>query len=218
VSRRTWPLARRYVFPPFLAGGLFLLSGRRRSGCALLAVAGSVLAFFRDPPRPLPQDASLVHAASDGFVTAVDHDVPEPWLPSGRGTRITVFLSLHNVHVNRSPVTGQITRMEQLGHGFAAALTSAAQDNRRNRLALDGPAGPVVVVQVAGALARTITNWVGVGDQVVAGQHLGLIHFGSRTDVLLPSDAADVLVSRGTRVRAGVTALARLRPGTTARA
>ncbi len=211
MSRRTWPLARRYVLPPLVAGVPLVLSGRRRSGWALLAVAGSVLGFFRDPQRPLPQDPWLVYAASDGFVTGVDHDVPEPWLPSGRGTRITVFLSLHNVHVNRSPVTGDITDMEQLGHGFAPALTSGAQDNRRNRLALHGPAGPVVVVQVAGALARTISNWVGVGDRVVAGQHLGLIHFGSRTDVLLPPDAVDVLVSRGTRVRAGVTPLARLR-------
>ena len=210
MSRRTWPLARRYVLPPVAAGAPLVLSGRR-SGWALLGLAASVLAFFRDPERPLPRDPSLVYAASDGFVTAVDEDVDDPWLPMPSATRITVFLSLHNVHVNRSPVAGRISAAEQLGEGFAPALLSGAQDNRRNRLALDGPAGPVVVVQVAGALARTISNWVRVGDRVVAGERLGLIHFGSRTDVLLPAEAADVLVSRGTRVRAGVTPLARLR-------
>ena len=76
-----------------------------------------------------------------------------------------------------------------------------------------GPAGPVVVVQVAGAIARTISNWVRVGDQLVAGQRLGVIHFGSRTDVLLPRGTADVLVAKGNRVHAGVTPLARRRIG-----
>ncbi len=134
-------------------------------------------------------------------------------MPGGRATRITVFLSLTDVHVNRSPVPGRIARMERLGDGFAPALLRAAVDNRRNRLALDGPQGPVVVVQVAGALARTISTWVHVGERVAAGQRLGIIHFGSRTDVLLPPRAADVLVTPRTRVRAGVTPLARFHGG-----
>jgi len=212
MSRHTWPAARRYVLPPLALGAPLAISGRR-SGWALLGLAAAVAAFFRDPERPLPQDASLVYAASDGFVTGVDDDVEEPWLPGGRATRITVFLSLTDVHVNRSPVAGTLTRSEQVGSGFAPALLRGAEDNRRNRLALDGPAGPVVVVQVAGAIARTISNWVGVGDRLVAGQRLGVIHFGSRTDVLLPRGTADVLVSKGTRVHAGVTPLARLRVG-----
>lgn len=210
MSRRTWPIARRYATAPLLAGAALVLTGRR-SGWAVLGLGAAVVAFFRDPERPPPADPALVVAASDGFVTAVDEDVEEPWLPGGRATRVTVFLSLTDVHVNRSPVAGEITRQEELGDGFAPALFRGASDNRRNRLALDGPAGPVVVVQVAGALARTITNWVRVGDEVAAGQRLGLIHFGSRTDVLLPRGGAEVLVSRGTRVRGGVTPLARLR-------
>ena len=212
MSRHTWPAARRYLLPPLALGVPLALSGRR-SGWGLLGLAGAVAAFFRDPERPLPQDPGLVHAASDGFVTGVDEDVEEPWLPGGRATRVTVFLSLTDVHVNRSPVAGTLTRSEQVGSGFAPALLRGAADNRRNRLLLEGPAGPVVVVQVAGAVARTISNWVQVGDRVVAGQRLGVIHFGSRTDVLLPRGAADVLVSKGTRVHAGVTPLARLRVG-----
>jgi phosphatidylserine decarboxylase len=191
-------------------GAPLALTGRR-TGWALLGVAATVVAFFRDPERPLPTDPALVYAASDGFVTGVDDDVEEPWLPDGRGSRVTVFLSLTDVHVNRSPVAGTLTRSEQVGDGFAPALFKGAQDNRRNRLSVDGAAGPVVVVQVAGALARTISNWVGVGDRLVAGQRLGVIHFGSRTDVLVPRGTADVLVSKGTRVTAGVTPLFRLR-------
>jgi phosphatidylserine decarboxylase len=213
VSRHTWPAARRYVLPPLALGLPLALSGRR-SGVGLLGLAATVAAFFRDPERPLPPDGGdLVYAASDGFVTGVDDDVEEAWLPGGRATRVTVFLSLTDVHVNRSPVTGTLTRAEQVGSGFAPALLRGAQDNRRNRLALEGPAGPVVVVQVAGAIARTISNWVQVGDRLVAGQRLGVIHFGSRTDVLLPRGSADVLVSKGTRVHAGVTPIARRRVG-----
>lgn len=209
MSRHTWPIARRYALPPAL-GGLGLLLAGRRLGWAPLAVALAVVGFFRDPDRSTPRDPAILYAASDGFVTSVDHDVDEPWLPGGRATRVTVFLSLTDVHVNRSPVDGQIVRMEQLGDGFAPALLRGAKDNRRNRLELAGPALPVVVVQVAGALARTISNWARVGDRLGAGDRIGIIHFGSRTDVLWPVGAADVLVSARTRVRAGVTPLARV--------
>jgi phosphatidylserine decarboxylase len=209
VSRQTWPVSRRYVLPP-LALGLPLLATGRRSGWALVGVAATVVAFFRDPTRSCPQDPSVVYAASDGYVTAVDHDVEDEALPGGRGTRITVFLSLTDVHVNRAPLPGRLVTSEQLGDGFAPALFKGAADNRRNRLVFEGAHGPFVVVQVAGALARTITNWARPGDVVTSGQRLGVIHFGSRTDVLLPSGSAEVLVSRGTRVHGGVTALARL--------
>jgi phosphatidylserine decarboxylase len=212
MSRHTWPAARRWVVPP-LALGLPLAVSGRRSGWVLTGLGAAVLAFFRDPSRTTPADPAVVYAASDGFVTGVDDDVAEPWLPGGRGSRVTVFLSVTDVHVNRSPVEGVLTRSEQVGEGFAPALFKGAQDNRRNRLLVEGAAGPVVVVQVAGAIARTITNWVAVGDRLTAGQRLGVIHFGSRTDVLLPVGAADVLVQRGTRVTAGVTPLFRLRAG-----
>lgn len=209
MSRHTWPVARRYVVPP-LALGLPLAATGRRSGWVLAGLGTAVLAFFRDPSRTTPGDPAVVYAASDGFVTGVDEDVEEPWLPGGRGTRVTVFLSVTDVHVNRSPVAATLVRSEQVGEGFAPALLKGASDNRRNRLLLEGAAGPVVVVQVAGAIARTITNWVSVGDRLTAGQRLGVIHFGSRTDVLLPTGSARVLVTRGTRVRGGVTPLARL--------
>jgi phosphatidylserine decarboxylase len=211
VSRRTWPVARRYVLPPAAVAGALLVTGRR-SGWALAGLAGVVAAFFRDPERPLQADPDVVYAAADGLVTAVDLGVDDPWLPAG-ADRVTVFLSLHNVHVTRSPIAARLERSEELGDGFAPALFKTASDNRRNRLLLDADGTPVVVVQVAGAIARTITSWVRPGDRLAAGQRLAVIHFGSRTDVLVPTGTAEVLVRPRQRVRAGVTPLFRLRRG-----
>jgi phosphatidylserine decarboxylase len=120
---------------------------------------------------------------------------------------------LHNVHVTRSPVAGRLERSEELGDGFAPALFRSAADNRRNRLLLDADGRPVVVVQVAGAVARTITSWVRPGDRLAAGQRLAVIHFGSRTDVLVAAGTAEVLVRPRQRVRAGTTPLFRYRTG-----
>ena len=212
MSTRTWPVARRYTLPPAAVGAALVASGRR-SGWAAVALAGVVTAFFRDPERPLTPDPDVVYAAADGLVTAVDTDVEDPWLPGDRGDRVTVFLSLHNVHVTRSPVAGTLVRSEELGDGFAPALFKTAADNRRNRLLLDADGLPVVVVQVAGLIARTITSWVRPGDRLTAGQRLAVIHFGSRTDVLVPAGSAEVLVRPRQRVRAGVTPMFRLRRG-----
>lgn len=210
MSSRTWPVARRYVVPPAALAVALLASGRR-SGWVAAGVCASVVAFFRDPERPLVPDPDVVYSAADGVVTSVDVSVDDPWLPDGVGDRVTVFLSLHNVHVSRSPLAARLERSEELGDGFAPALFATAADNRRNRLLLDADGTPVVLVQVAGALARTITNWVVPGDRLTAGQRLGVIHFGSRTDVLVPTGVAEVLVRPRQRVRAGVTPLFRLR-------
>ena len=124
-----------------------------------------------------------------------------------------MFLSLLNVHVNRSPVNGQVTAVEEIDGGFAPAFADRSEVNYRHRVALHGERGPVVLVLIAGLLARKISRWVGTGDDVAAGQRISLIHFGSRTDVLLPGDSVEVLVRPGDRVRAGVTPLARYRSG-----
>lgn len=148
-----------------------------------------------------------MYAAADGFVTSVDRG-EDPWLDE-EAVSISTFLSVHNVHVNRSPVDGEIVKVEEVEGGFAPALFARSEENRRRRLAIDGPHGRVVVVQVAGLLARRISGWAGTGDTVTAGQRIGIIHFGSRTDVVLPARAVEVLVRRGDRVRAGVTPVAR---------
>jgi len=213
ITRRSWQTARPYVLAPLSLGMALLLAGRWRSGLVGLGAAGASLLFFRDPERPLEPDPDIVYAAADGFVTDVE-EAHEDWIPGGEALRISTFLSIHNVHVNRSPVEGSITKMEEVAGRFVPAfLGGAKEENHQNRIAIDGPRGRTVVVQIAGMVARRISRWVDTGESVAAGQRIGLIHFGSRTDVLLPAGSADPLVRTGERVRAGETPLARYRKG-----
>ncbi len=211
MSRHTWPEARRYVLPITVAG-VALLPVRRRTGAAVLGLAAAVALFFRDPERKLEAEPGVLYAAADGFIAGIDEDVDEPWLPGGSGLRIRTFLSVHNVHVNRSPYTAKVLRQERIVGGFAPALFASAGENTRNRILLEGDRGPLVLVQVAGSIARTIASWVSDGDDLVPGQRVGMIHFGSRTDVIVPSGTVEVLVQAGQRVRAGVTPLAHYLP------
>jgi phosphatidylserine decarboxylase len=211
VSALSWRAARSYVLVPGTLGTGLLLARRARLGLPVLGLAGAIALFFRDPERPLPDDPDLVYAAADGVVRSIDDGVVDDWLPSSPAVRISVFLSLLNVHVNRSPVTATVTATQEIDGGFAPAFADRSEVNYRHRVALDGPQGPMVLVLIAGLVARRISRWVDRGDQVVAGQRISLIHFGSRTDVLLPIGTVDVLVRPGDRVRAGVTPLARYR-------
>ncbi len=138
-------------------------------------------------------------------------EVEEEALPEGRGLSISTFLSLHNVHVNRSPVKGKVSSFEEIGSGYAPALFESSEGNRRNRLVIeDGDGTAVVVIPKAGAIARRISSWVGAVDEIEAGGRIGLIHFGSRTDVILPI-GSEPLVSPGDRGLAGLTPIARYR-------
>lgn len=208
MTPRSWQEARRYVLPVLLTGAALGLA-RRREAWLALGLAGSVTWFFRDPERRLSADPAVVYAAADGTVTGVEHAAHEPWLPGDSGTRVSTFLALHNVHVNRSPVSGRIAAVEEVRGAFAPAFLGRSNRNQQNRMAVDGRTGRVVVVQIAGMVARKIACWVEPRDTLAAGQRFGLIHFGSRTDVLLPTGSVDVLVSPGDRVRAGLTPIAR---------
>ena len=210
MSWRSLREARRYVGGALMLEAVLLLLGHRRPGLLLAAVGGTCLLFFRDPERPPAEDSSCVYAAADGVVMRIE-PAHEPWIERAQPLRISTFLSLHNVHVTRSPVAGRVVESERMNGGFAPALLGRSEQNRRERMAIDSPAGRVVVVQIAGLVARKITSWVRVGTSVAAGQRIGLIHFGSRTDVVLPSGRVDVLVRVGDRVRAGVSPLARYR-------
>jgi phosphatidylserine decarboxylase len=153
-----------------------------------------------------------MYAAADGLIVDVDR-IAGPLLAGGEAFRVSTFLSLHNVHVNRSPVEGQVEGVKKVAGGFYPALFGGARSNHQNRIDIDGEVGRVTVVQIAGTIARRISCWVRVGDSVTAGQRIGLIHFGSRTDVLFPVESpggsAVLLVRVGDRVRAGITPVAR---------
>lgn len=205
MSWRALREARRYVLYALVADLMLLLSGRRAGWMGASAALMS-LAFFRDPERVLDPEPGAVYATADGVIVGVE-EASDPWLPE-QALRISTFLSLHDVHVIRSPVAGGITLAEEVEGGFAPAFLGRAGSNLRKRVAIEGPAGRVVVVQIAGMLARRITSWAGLGSRVATGQRVGLIHFGSRTEVLLPADRFEARVCVGERVKAGVTPIA----------
>ena len=198
---------------PYVAGlaaaGVPLWAWWRAAGLAALGAAGACALFFRDPVRRWPTDPSLLYAPADGVVIGVDR-IERPWFLERPAWRIAVFLTVLDVHVNRSPAAGRIVHRRDLGGGFAPALDfRRSHRNRRREIALETERGPLVVVQVAGLLARRIVGWVDVGARVGAGQKLGMICFGSRTDLLVPVDRGEPSVAAGRRVLAGQTPIAR---------
>jgi phosphatidylserine decarboxylase len=170
--------------------------------------------FFRDPPRICPAGANWVLSPADGVVSGVGPAVPPAEIGLGAAplTRVSVFMNVFNVHVNRSPVDGEIAAIGyRKGRFFNASLDKASEFNERNALRVTTTAGPSIgVVQIAGLVARRIRCDAKVGDMVFAGQKFGLIRFGSRVDVYLPEGVAP-LVSIGQTMVAGETVLADLR-------
>ena len=178
MSWRALREARRYVLWALLADTVVVLSGRRAGWMAASAAAASLL-FFRDPERSLDPEADLVYATADGVIVGVD-ETSDPWM-ADRALRLSTFLSLHNVHVIRSPLAGRISADEEITGGFAPAFLGRSAQNLRKRLAIDGNSGRVVVVQIAGMLARKITSWTHLGAGVDAGERLSLIHISEPT-------------------------------------
>ena len=205
MSWRSLREARRYVLLALLAELALLGRGRGRllAGTSLIC-----LAFFRDPHRELDPEDDVVYAPADGVVVGVD-TTPEKWLDGQDALRVSTFLALHDVHVNRSPAAGEIVEAESIGGGFAPAFLRRAERNHRKRLAIDDGRRRIVVVQTAGMLARKISSWAWLGDKVAPGERIAVIHFGSRAEVLVPARTAEPLAHVGQRVRAGVTPLAR---------
>ena len=184
------------------AGGAIWLNAL----AVVFAVLGLfVLYFFRDPERAIPQDADAVVSPADGRVTVV---VPEDY--NGQpGRRISIFLSVFDVHVNRAPVSGTIANLDYRRGSFHGALfEKASAENEQNIIVLKTPRGDMVFKQIAGWIARRILFWKARGESVAMGDRVGMIRFGSRCDVWLPA-AADVIVSPGDVVRGGATILAR---------
>jgi phosphatidylserine decarboxylase len=178
--------------------------------------------FFRDPIRVTPQRDGLVVSPADGRVSMISQALPPPELGLGDQPllRISIFMNVFNVHVNRSPIAGRIERIAYRPGAFInAELDKASEDNERNSLAIATPHGRIGVVQIAGLVARRIVSFVREGQTVGPGERFGLIRFGSRVDVYLP-DGSAALVSEGQTAIAGETILADFRltdPGLTFR-
>lgn len=183
-----------------LGAGLGLLFGPWGTAPAVL-LSLFVLFFFRDPERVPPPDEALILSPADGRVTAVE---------SGPGgARVSIFLSVFDCHINRSPVPGIVRRTVHTPGRFHPAWQGrAGSENERNQITIETPEGDYGVTQVAGILARRIVCTKREGDPVRRGERIGLIRFGSRTDLRLPP-GTEPLVAVGDRVRGGLTVMAR---------
>lgn len=194
-----------------LVGLRFSPVGRILFVIAAVLILGFTLYFFRDPRRTPPAGAEhLLLAPADGKVVVVD-EVEEPLYLKGRARQVSIFLSPLNVHVNRAPADGVIEYDNYVpGDYLVAWHPKASEKNERSQLGLLHPSGTrVLFKQIAGAVARRIVYHITVGDTVKAGERFGIVKFGSRMDVLVPSNV-QIDVKVGDRVRAGETILGRL--------
>ena len=207
------PEGRKFtVIAAFITAIAFLLLPDA-IGWLLAGVSIWVATFFRDPIRTTPQDTALIVAPADGLVTMISRVSAPPELGgegglSGDFSRVSIFMSVFDVHINRTPIAGRIARVAYVpGKFLNADLDKASEDNERQHFLVEREDGVRIgFTQIAGLVARRIMAFVKEGDQVAAGERIGLIRFGSRVDVFLPAGTgAQVLL--GQRTIAGETVL-----------
>jgi len=210
------PEGRKFVVIAGVIALAFLLFIWDEVGFALLGLTIWVAAFFRDPIRTTPKGEGLIVAPADGLVTMIAN-VPPPRELQGEGglgsepvIRVSIFMSVFDVHINRTPIPGEIKRVVYIAGKFLNAdLDKASEDNERQHFLVEGRDGTRIgFTQIAGLVARRIVPWVKAGDHVATGQRVGIIRFGSRVDVYLPEGTAPQLIL-GQRTIAGETIVAR---------
>jgi phosphatidylserine decarboxylase len=187
-----------------LAGVAYLLQWPT-AAIVSVCLALFVFSFFRDPDRVIPQEAGAVVSPADGRVVVVTEEEN-----AGRpGKRISIFLAIWNVHVNRAPADGVISRLEYKPGKFLAAMREEASlANEQNVFTLSTDIGEMVFKQIAGLIARRVVSWKKSGERVARGERIGLVRFGSRADVWLPK-GAEILVKVGDNVKGGSSVLAK---------
>lgn len=191
-----------FVTIPLLIALVFALFGWWVFAALFVGLALFMAYFFRDPRRSVPNDANIVVSAADGKVTRVEDRAD--------GKFVSVFLSPLDVHINRAPIAGKVTRVELFqGKKSPATSDQASQTNERNAITIEGEKMTVVCTQIVGILARRIVCRSKVGDYLQIGEKYGLIKFGSRTDLLMPQNV-EIAVKVGDRVIGGETVIARL--------
>lgn len=200
-----------------IAAGMFLIAITRRSWALwMLAFAFTVVAlwvayFFRDPERSGERGERLVSAPADGKVVMIT-EVEEPLFMKGRATRISIFMNVFDVHVNRYPVSGTVEYVHyNKGKFINAAHEKASLDNEQMSVGIRTGQSRVLVRQIAGLIARRIVNYAAPGVEAVQGERMGIIRFGSRVDVFVPNESR-TLVRVGGNTVAGVTVIAELPP------
>jgi phosphatidylserine decarboxylase len=190
---------------PLLLGVAAVIASWKIAGGVLIFLALFVLYFFRDPERQIPGSDGDVVSPADGRVVVITEEAFNGW----QGTRISIFLAVWNVHVQRAPLAGRIAEIEyRPGRFYAAMRARASEENEQNVFRLETPAGEIVFKQIAGWIARRVVSWKKKGDVVARGERVGMIRFGSRVDLWLPA-GAEIRVRTGQNVTGGSTVLAR---------
>ncbi|MEP6769831.1 MAG: phosphatidylserine decarboxylase [Acidobacteriota bacterium] len=207
-----FPLARegwKFILPPLLLTVLAAATGHPIWAVALGAPTLFLMSFFRDPERRPVAGPEIIVSPADGTILSIG---PAAEAPPGAGTRISIFMSVFNVHVNRAPVSGLVADYAYSpGRKLAAFAEKASHENEQNLITLEASGGKVAFKQIAGAIARRIIFYPKPGDPLERAQRIGIILFGSRVDLFVP-DGAVVLVRKGEKVRAGLTGLAQWPP------
>ncbi len=205
------PIAREgyaFIIPPFLIAFGFWWYSYPWVSLVFLLISVGIALFFRNPERATPVDPATVLAPADGRVVQIESNVQSRSIPDRSFKRISIFMSVFDVHINRWPVSGTVRKITHVPGGFVdARFPAASLTNEHNSIVLYTDEGPIEVVQIAGMIARRIACWVTEGDTVRQGERLGLIRFGSRVDVYLPESFA-FAVDLGAKVSAGVTVIA----------
>jgi phosphatidylserine decarboxylase len=191
--------------PPFLLGGIGIALHWWIAGVLLVALGLFCFSFFRDPEREVTSDPAAIVSPADGRVVVITDEES-----AGRpGTRISIFLAIWNVHVNRSPAAGVITKLDYRPGKFLAAWDpKASTQNEQNIFTLATPYGNIEFKQIAGLVARRVVSWKKPQEAVGRGERIGLMRFGSRMDLWLPQ-GSELLVKVGDNVSGGSTVLAR---------
>jgi phosphatidylserine decarboxylase len=193
-----------FGLPLLLTGGAALFLRWSIAGYLLIFLALFVFSFFRNPDRVIPSDPGAIVSPGDGQVVVVQD---EEYVGKA-GKRVSIFLAVWNVHVNRAPAAGIIKNMQYRPGKFVAAMrTSASTENEQNIFTLSTDAGELVFKQIAGLIARRVVSWKKAGDYVARGERIGLVRFGSREDLWVPHDA-EIMVKVGQNVKGGSSVLA----------
>jgi phosphatidylserine decarboxylase len=223
MNQFEWPdPPRQTAYPvakagfPFIFAASFITAVFALLGMAILAILGTVVTlficfFFRDPDRAVPNLEGTLVSPADGKVIAVE-PLPSSQYSEGPCQKISIFMNIFNVHVNRVPCAGTVKEIDYFpGKFFNASLDKASAENEHNALMIETESGrPLCMVQIAGLVARRIICAVQRGHAVTKGQRMGLICFGSRVDLYLPEDAV-IGVTVGDRVKAGTSIIGELR-------
>jgi phosphatidylserine decarboxylase len=195
----------KFGLPPIVAGIICVALGWKWPGGMLIFLGLFVFYFFRDPERTIPSDPGAVVSPADGHVV----EIVDELLDSQMGHRLSIFLAIWDVHIQRAPVAGRIADVVyQPGRFYGAYRSAASRENEQNIIYIHTPQGQLVFKQIAGAIARRVLCWKQEGEMVALGERVGMIRFGSRVDIWLPMEA-EVVAQRGQMVKGGESILAK---------